>query len=139
MDAAALNTAALQIAHEAATAVQDIESFIQGKDPDYQNWYIGITDDADRRRGEHKAHPDHFIAVPVKSILSAHAVKRILTNRHHTLSRDRGGNDRSKVVYAFRMTSETTPRLDGEAIDWNEIERLVVEIEEAMREAKKNL
>lgn len=94
-------------------AVEKIIRFIYSIEPipTWHDWYVGITDDANRRLyEEHKAQHNTSIYVSVDSPATARGVKDFLIERYGMDGRpDRG--EYLRYVYAFKKTANTDPPL----------------------------
>lgn len=90
--------------------ISDFEKYV-GND-DYFDWYIGITNDIDRRLfGEHKVEKkqDRWIHSPADSKDVAQEVEEYFLNKG--MDGDTGGgNDDTAHVYAFKKNSHTDPQ-----------------------------
>ena len=89
--------------------ISDFEKYV-GND-DYSNWYVGITNDIDRRLfGEHKVDmkQDRWIHSPADSKDVAREVEEYFLDKG--MDGDTGGgNDDTIHVYAFKKNGHTDP------------------------------
>jgi len=76
----------------------------------FPNWYVGLTDDPDRRRAEHQ-HPSAWYALPTPSNHIAERVKFLLYDGFTLKSENRGGVAASVYAYVFKLTDTTRPTL----------------------------
>jgi hypothetical protein len=88
---------------------KEIKAHIAKEGSGYKNWYVGITNDVNRRL--HKEHnvPEKnawFITRPANSVEEAREIEEYF----HDLGCDGaggGGDEDSEIVYAYKKTSNT--------------------------------
>ncbi len=91
--------------------INDIEKHFEGKD--YGLCYIGITSDVQSRLfGDHKVSPkeghDHWIYREANSHQVAREVEEEFIRRGMS-GGEGGGDETTKIVYAYKKTSSTDP------------------------------
>lgn len=90
-------------------AFDEIQTFIRQRGKPYHAWYVGITDDPQRRLLEHSVDPDGIYKwARCTSSEIARSVEEALLN----LGCDGGpggGDDLSDYVYAYLKTDSTNP------------------------------
>lgn len=92
-----------------ADIIKDIKDYV-GKE-NYSKWYVGITNDIDRRLfGEHNVDrkQDYWIYRTASSKSVAQEIEEYFLDAG--MDGDTGGgNDDTKIVYAFKKNSHTAP------------------------------
>jgi hypothetical protein len=94
-------------------AIEKIIRFIDSIEPipTWHDWYVGITDDADRRLiEEHKASHNTSIYISVDFPATARDVKKFLIE-HYGMDGSPAGEEYPRFVYAFKKTANTDPPL----------------------------
>lgn len=72
----------------------------------YSDWYVGITDDADRRLGQHKA---RGVPHKVMTATSPEVAKQVERYFHHfRCAGCYGGGPNANKVYTYKMKEGTT-------------------------------
>lgn len=94
--------------------VDGVEDFVATKsDKAKKNWYVGITNDPDRRLEEHNvdtSNHDGYIVFLAETQSSAHDAEIELEDLGYDGDTGGDAND-SKFVYAFHETSDTDPAI----------------------------
>ncbi|MFC1638831.1 hypothetical protein ACFL26_01000 [Patescibacteria group bacterium] len=93
-----------------AEIITDIEAHIASRGGSYANWYVGIaTDPKDRLFNDHNVseHGGQWIHAPADSAATARAVESHFVNQRGTAGGTGGGDEDSRHVYAYPITSET--------------------------------
>lgn len=95
------------------TIISDIEGYIATNGGKYNEWYVGITNDKDRRVfGEHKVNKDTdaWITRGTNSVDIATEVEDHFTKVKDTDGRSGGGiEENSTIVYAYKKNNNTNP------------------------------
>jgi len=94
-------------------AIGRILGFIQSAEPTptWSGWYIGITNDPNRRLyEEHSASVSGSIVVAVESEAVARSVEKFFIEIYG-MAGNPGGGDAPRFVYAFKMGPDTNPPL----------------------------
>lgn len=86
--------------------VRNLTNLIESHDPNYKNWYVGITDDINRRSSEHN------ITNEKAGYVDAISKENAQTIETHLLSLGcrggtGGGNSLSKYVYVYHISQST--------------------------------
>lgn len=78
--------------------------------PTYSNWYVGITNNPERRRGEHNVPQSRFYHVDAQTNALARGIERSLSNNWGLQGGQAdGSSDDSKYAYVYETTSNTKP------------------------------
>ena len=78
----------------------------------YANWYVGITNNAERRLfTDHgvRREDDQWIYRPAASSVDARAVESYFVNKLGTDGGTGGGDATANIVYAYRKSAHTRP------------------------------
>ena len=92
-------------------AIGRILGFVQLSEPApiWGEWYVGITDDPNRRLyEEHRASVSGSIAVAVESEAVARSVEKFFIEVYG-MAGNPGGGENPRFVYAFKMRPDTDP------------------------------
>lgn len=90
--------------------IQEIDSHIQKEHSGYRNWYVGIAKDPrDRLFNDHNVteHGGWWIYREAYSDTSAREVESFFLDYKGTQGGPGGGDEDSRFVYAYRITSAT--------------------------------
>ena len=91
--------------------VAEFDEYIEKRGGKYSDYYVGITDDAERRLfDEHKVDRDHGSWVYAPAI--SDDVARKVEKHYLDLGCEGGsggGDEDSRIVYCYKMTSTTEP------------------------------
>lgn len=86
--------------------------FMKEKGGLHINWYVGITNDAERRLyQEHRASADSCIWIDAGSKERAEQIEAFFLSRLHADGHAGGGEADSTYVYAFKKSASTNPPL----------------------------
>jgi len=89
-----------------------ILQFMKEKGGLHIGWYVGITNDPERRLyQEHQASADFCMWVNAESKARAERIEKYFLSKIHTDGHEGGGEADSTHVYAFKKSKSTDPRL----------------------------
>ena len=100
---------AIQEAHQPMSEDEikaDIERYIEDRDANYGNWYVGIAaDPRDRLFEDHrvKKESDLWIYRKAMSSAAARSVEKYFIERKGTKGGPGGGDDSTRFVYAYKI------------------------------------
>lgn len=89
---------------------QEIKAHIDKEGSAYSNWYVGITNNIDRRSNEHNV--DRELSWWIYRTANSDEIARKIEKYFIGLGTDGGdggGDETSKIVYAYKKTSTTNP------------------------------
>lgn len=89
----------------------EIQAHVNNEGSAYKNWYIGITNDIERRLfGEHCVSKEHgwWIYRTAANSLVARSVEKYFLSLGFQGGTG-GGDTTANIVYAYRITSTTNP------------------------------
>lgn len=90
--------------------IREIDGYIQKENSSYSNWYVGIAKDPrDRLFNDHNVseHAGWWIYCEAYSDTSAREVESFFLDHKGTQGGPGGGDQNSRFVYAYRITSTT--------------------------------
>lgn len=88
--------------------IDAIEKYIASEGSGYPKWYVGITDDVERRLFKEHNIPKHYwwIIRQTANKEAAEMIEKYFLDQG-CQGAPRGGNEQSRVVYAYRITNST--------------------------------
>jgi len=88
--------------------IKKFEDYISSNGGRYSEWYVGITSDIDKRLfSEHNAKNTRWIWDEATSASAAREIEEHFINILGTKGASGGGDEKSKFVYAYKITSTT--------------------------------
>ena len=90
--------------------ISGIVKYVTGHGGDFRNWYVGITEDLDRRLFEEhnvSERRDQWIACEAASNKIARYAEGCLIQLYNMRGGEGGGHFRSRSVYAYRVEEYT--------------------------------
>jgi hypothetical protein len=91
--------------------ISDIQNYIKKEGSSYKQWYVGITNDVDRRLfGEHNVNKE--VGWWIFSGAASDTIARRIEQYFLNLGCDGGpggGDKTANIVYAYKKTSTTKP------------------------------
>ncbi|MBW2984763.1 hypothetical protein KY361_06605 [Candidatus Woesearchaeota archaeon] len=91
---------------------RDIKNHMDKYEKKYSSWYIGVTEDPQRRLfDEHKVDEkkDHWIYSTAVSAEVARKIEKYFIEGLHVDGGKSGGDKDARVVYAYQKTTHTKP------------------------------
>ncbi len=89
---------------------QEIVSHMRKCEPNTRNWYVGIAaDPKERLFQDHNVSKEHgcWIYLDAGDHTTARAIEKEIINEYGTKGGDGGGDNRTRYVYAYKITSTT--------------------------------
>jgi hypothetical protein len=91
---------------------EDLKKHIDKEGSVFSNWYVGITDNCKRRLGEHSVPTGKgeawWICREAEDDETARKIEKYFIDLGCD-GGDGGGDDDSKIVYAYKKTNKTNP------------------------------
>ena len=100
------------MANSADVIIRNIKQYMDKWDWPYSSWYVGITKDAENRLfNDHKVDRDNgaWIYDTASSANVARDIEDYFLNQLGTDGKGGGGDEESKIVYAYKKTKNTKP------------------------------
>jgi len=95
---------------ETELIIAEIEAYIDGNGGIYSNWYVGITNDLEKRLfGDHNVDKKkgNWYSKKASTIDIARSVEEYFFDEHETQGDTGGGNNDSVYIYAYEVTDKT--------------------------------
>jgi hypothetical protein len=88
--------------------------FMQWEERPLKNWYVGITQDLEKRLAQHNVPRDgkYNVHEYASSTKEAREIEKELIEKYGLSGAPGGGDENSKIVYVFLMTAATNPKIN---------------------------
>ena len=90
-----------------AIYIQLILNRVQSINDKYENWYVGIAENAKERLKQHNAIETPNILIDLKNEDMARELEKYLINNYHFQGGPGGGSNKTASIYAYKITSKT--------------------------------
>ncbi|HPV70863.1 MAG TPA: hypothetical protein PKY08_03170 [Candidatus Magasanikbacteria bacterium] len=95
---------------DSKTIVADIIQYIKNWGGIFSGWYVGIASDPNQRLFTHhnvNKNSDHWVYSESQNSDTARAIEKYIIETYKTKGDTGGGDNTTKYVYAYKITSST--------------------------------
>ncbi len=88
--------------------------FMQWSEQPFRNWYVGVTQNLKQRLAQHSISigEGHYFHETASSSQDAREIEKTLIEKYGLSGSPGGGDEDARIVYIFRMTPSTNPKLN---------------------------